>query len=275
MKQIVSLALVVGLVACSNASSDENATNNQGVDAGQDAAEQLVFDTNLPLPSVSGDASCEEVPDFTGGDLRYAMDRIVVGTVTSIDVAPFQNGEFVCPTAAQLTLVVKMDVEENLLGEGDMVEFFLNPNRTLDSWSSRPRYRTADGTWVGSGRNSQNPPPVRVSENLGWTDKFGIYPGQRLVVMLYDEGGLNPGSFPLGVAKADGTVVFQEMTEDFLCINLPEAFSGTSTIDAIRDELAKPANEERDRVGKGQTITKSWCVEPSTPAPEFNDAGTD
>lgn len=284
MKPIVILALVMALASCSSSNSDETTTNNVITDAGQDVAEQVVLETDLPLPSVSAQASCDYIPEFTGGDLKQSLKRIVVGTVTSIDVAPFKNGATVCPRGASLTLVVKMDVEENLWGQGETVEFYLDARDIpVGFWSSRPRHRMSDGTWVGSLPNSKTPPPARVTQSLGWTDKFGIYPGERLLVMLYDNeefewgnSALAPGFFPLAKGEEDGTFVFQEMTNNFLCIDLPQAFRGTTSLEAIRAELQKPANEATDRGPHYPVLDFSECWgEPTPSVPEFNDAGTD
>lgn len=284
MKPILFSALVMAFTACSNSNNDENAANNLATDAGQDTAEQVVFETDLPLPSVSANAICDHIDDYTGGDLKIALKRIVVGTVTSIDAAPFKNGETVCPLGAGLSLVVKMDVEENLWGEGDTVEFYLDARDIpVGFWSSTPRYRMSDGMWVGSGLPpSRTAPSARVAENLGWTEKFGIYPGERLLVMLYnnedlyDHSALGPAFFPLAKGADDSTFVFQEMTNDYLCINLPEAFRGTTTLEAMRTELQKTANDPTDRGPHYPVLDFSECWQPATPSePISNDAGTD
>lgn len=285
MKLIFFSALLMAVAACSSNTSENNlASNDQRTDVGQDPPEQLVFDTNLPLPSVSADASCTGIHEFTGGDLKVALKRIVAGTVTSIDAAPFQNGETSCPLGASLSLVVKMDVEENLLGEGDTVEFYLDAREApVGYWSSTPRYRMEDGTWVGRYPNSKTSPPARVTENLGWTEKFGIYPGERLLVMLYTNESvgfgnnvIGPGMFPIAKGEDDETFVFQEMTNNYLCINLPEAFTGTTTLDAIRAELLQPPNDPRDRGPHEFVPDFSNCWTPASPSQlKSNDAGTD
>lgn len=268
----MKLIQVASLLVLWGASCSQEPAVEPTPDVGQNTGEQIGFD--LPLPDVSIFPDCQGiVRDLSGGDLAQAFDRIVVGRVASISAAPFLGYEN-CPLGSGwITVQVDLEVEENLLGEGDVVTFYMDADGVpVRAWSSRPKSRQPDGAWIGI--LPEGPPAVLVSESFGWTHPAGIYPGEQLLVMLATDknGRLTPDWFPLAKGIGHDKFLFQTMRNPYLCWVLPPAFSGTTTLEAMRAELKEePVNLPR-RKPWATVVPDSRCGEEILDPP-WDDAG--
>jgi hypothetical protein len=138
-----------------------------GCDSSESPSDSFVPDTRIhPLPVSQADALCDEpLVEISGGDLMESADRIVVGTVTSVEaVQEFFAGSENCSSEhVNWSVRVRLDVDENLKGSGETVEFTLGTELQLEFWDSQPVYKRGGEwtpTWAGE-------PTFQVSSSFG------------------------------------------------------------------------------------------------------------
>ncbi len=233
------------------------------------------IDETAELPSASSERSfCNEGTDVSGGDLMASADRIVVGTVTKVEVVEeVSPPDFRCaPENTAWTLRVTMDVSENLKGEGNTVEFigFFQ----YSDWSSRPMH-LLDGIWWTWDMGEQQSPKLQMSETLGWTEDAAVQPGQKLLVFLWNNQGLGPQRMPLAKVDAQENVHFQGPDVAGFCLNFPANYADAD-LTTIRASLADAAIATASATEFSEpTLTTSLCYNWPQPAWMDGDMGFD
>ncbi|MEZ4459370.1 MAG: hypothetical protein R3E66_06505 [bacterium] len=210
--------------------------------------------------SQPGEALCTEGDkvDLVGGDLMASADRIVVGTVTNIDVVD----EFAPPSpncdlkTISWTLRVTLRVDENLKGSGSEAEFTISRNSQYLFWETRPLHKQ-DDVWLPEGFGA---PVFQVSESLGWTGQDGLQPGQELLVFLWQEDDYypGPGYMPMAQRQDDGTFKFQADSLPGGCVKLPKDMLGAD-LDTLRRSLETESTTNMDNFIAGSLSRFSSC----------------
>ncbi|MEZ4459371.1 MAG: hypothetical protein R3E66_06510 [bacterium] len=262
MKRHFLLAILAVLGAC-----DSSTNTNDGF-----KPDPVIH--SLPS-SKAGDALCADVDkvELVGGDLMAAADRIVVGTVRSVEsVKDFGPDAQNCPSIyVNWTLRVGLDVTENLKGSGDFVEFNLSHEAQLTHWTAQPISKRA-GDWTPADLGE---PVFQVTQDLGWTDETGLQPGQVLLVFLWDNQGYSPEYMPLAQRQEDGTFKFQSDVLPGGCVKLPTSILGAD-LQNIETALAGEAAADPARLDfQGPTERFSTCSVIETDASSEPDVGID
>ncbi len=221
-----------------------------GCDSSENPSDDFVPDTRIhALPISKADILCDgPLVEISGGDLMESADRIVVGKVTSVEAVQefLPNSQNCASEHVNWSVRVRLEVEENLKGSGEIVEFTLGAEWQLGFWDSQPVYKRGSEwtpTWAGE-------PTFQVSSTFGWTKDEGLQPGQELLVFLWDKnGGLGPQSVPLAQRDANGAFQFQ--SNQIMCIDLPAELQGI-TLDGLRTALGSPAKSDGTGLGGAQ-----------------------
>lgn len=240
------LGIITFLAGCS---SEQDGDTNPPKDNKSNNTPILAVDVRMPALRADDGADCFEGDRvvLSGGDLVAMTDRIVVADVTDVRVvetfaeaSSLEDGLSRCAApAVRLTLRVEATVVENLHGTGETLSFTIGAEQ-LTAWTSHPRYRFND-RWLPdeSAFQGEPLPQIQTTEELGWTGESGLQAGQRLLLLLNDNGGLTPTVFPIGEVSEDDVVDFQALDIPTACLSLPTAFQG-GTLETIRASLQEP-----------------------------------
>ncbi|MEZ4459364.1 MAG: hypothetical protein R3E66_06475 [bacterium] len=259
MKRHILLAILAVLGACDSSTG----SNNDGFKPDPVIHSLPTSENSAPL------CTDADVVNLVGGDLMASADRIVVGTVTNVEVIDeiVPDLDRCIPSSIAWTLRVMMQVEENLKGTGTTVEFNLSA-REYGTWDAWP-LRKVDGQWLPTDYGDSR---LLVSDTLGWNAESGVQRGQELLVFLWDRQSYTPIYFPMAQRQEDGTFRFQ--ADHFGCVKLPTDFLG-SDLDTIKSSLAGQSAIDMDYMMPGSAGVISWCDDKNhTPPPDL-DAGVD
>ena len=259
MKRHTLLAIFAVLGACDSSTG----SNNDGFKP-DPVIHSLPTSQNSALLCTEADKV-----NLVGGDLMASADRIVVGTVTNVEVIDeiVPDLDRCIPSSIAWTLRVTMQVEENLKGTGTTVKFNLSA-RDYGTWDAWPLHNV-DGQWLPT---DYGEPSLLVSDALGWTGESGVQPGQELLAFLWDREDYSPGRLPMAQRQEDGTFRFQ--ADHLGCVKLPTEFLGAD-LNTIKSSLAGQSATDMDYLITGPAGLRSWCSDKNhTPAADL-DGGVD
>ena len=259
MKRHTLLAIFAVLGACDSSTG----SNNDGFKP-DPVIHSLPTSQNSALLCTEADKV-----NLVGGDLMASADRIVVGTVTNVEVIDeiVPDLDRCIPSSIAWTLRVTMQVEENLKGTGTTVEFFVSKVQ-YDYWDVRP-LRNVDGQWFPT---DYGEPAFLLSDTLSWNGQSGVQPGQELLVFLWNPEGYGPRYFPMAQRQENGTFRFQ--ADHFGCVKIPTEFLGAD-LNTIKSSLAGQSAIDMADLVKGSPPQISWCSDKNhTPAADL-DGGVD
>jgi len=209
--------------------------------------------TLAPLPSITGDSSCdEEAVTFSGGDLNAMMDRIFVGTVNKVNFVEDGLSDNCDPRLYEWTLRVELTVDENLKGSGDTAVVLVNPHKL--QWSSIPLLKR-DGDWLPS---TGRPPALELSSTVAWTGESAIQVGQKLLIHAKErDGSLFTLGFPWGQTEGDG---YKFQTMEWCGFALPQNLENNFSIETLRAELQEsPLVDHRENFLQYGYESESEC----------------